>query len=742
MAGPPLPVLARLSYSIGHFLNDLCASMWFTYLLVYLHSVLGYTSGGAGVLLLVGQVADGICTPLVGYESDQSGGCGRYGRRKAWHLVGTVSVLLSFPFIFNPCLGCGKSTPEWASLFYYAPFVIIFQFGWAATQISHLALIPELVTNDHDKVELTAFRYAFTVMANIVVYGAAWLLLHFERGQPQSPGSTEQLGQHDIPVFRNLSLIVVGVGAVFSLLFHVGTKEKRSSPLREVPETTERTPLLSAAPKPPAQPLLLWKHWLREPAFYQVGLLYMTTRLIVNLSQTYIAMYLTNSLLLPKKYIATIPLVMYISGFLSSFLMKPVNKWIGRNLTYFAGVLVILVFASWVALVDRLGVLIYGAAVLLGVGSATILVTSLSMTADLIGPHTHSGAFVYGAMSFTDKVANGLAVMVIQNLHPCPSPANSVGESKKSKKKVSEQKKAKSFEETQTSKPGKRTILTRSVTYDASVSKDVESSLKQKSLSASFNKHSASYRKVFKNMAEEEELIDSFSCALQKEVPHLGRLYVTQHYLCFCYSVFLKDVKLVIPITSIANIKKANTALLVPNALSVRTLEGEKFLFVSLHLRDTAYRLLNSLCQSLQASSPVSIPPVSPGGNGSSIKGNKKSQDLSPSESQGNQQAGPGFWHTPGQAAGLNQVKVEAEEEPATLGPEKPWTQPPMMPPPAGSCPTLSTLDIVVRIYFVLMVVLLVSSGYIGLKMVELEQQLQSLGAWPEMNLESQYNES
>lgn len=32
----------------------------------------------------------------------------------------------------------------------------------------------------------------------------------------------------------------------------------------------------------------------------QVGMLYMTTRLIVNLSQTYIAMYLTYSLSLPK----------------------------------------------------------------------------------------------------------------------------------------------------------------------------------------------------------------------------------------------------------------------------------------------------------------------------------------------------------------------------------------------------------------------------------------------------------
>ena len=73
--------------------------------------------------------------------------------------TGTVCVLLSFPFIFSPCLGCGAGTPEWAALLYYGPFIVIFQFGWAATQIAHLSLIPELVTNDHEKVELTALRY-------------------------------------------------------------------------------------------------------------------------------------------------------------------------------------------------------------------------------------------------------------------------------------------------------------------------------------------------------------------------------------------------------------------------------------------------------------------------------------------------------------------------------------------------------------------------------------------------------
>ncbi|KAM3939204.1 major facilitator superfamily domain-containing protein 12 [Leptodactylus fuscus] len=404
----------KLSYATGHYLNDLCASMWFTYFLVYFHSVLSFDSFYAGVLLLVGQIADGICTPLVGYESDRHPGIRSYGRRKSWHLIGTLSVIISFPFIFNPCLGCTENTPQWVGLVYFIPFIIIFQFGWASTQISHLALIPDLAKNEHDKVELTAFRYAFTVLANISVYAIAWALLHFELSETED---AQHLGRQDIPVFRMLALIVVGVGALFSLLFHIGTKEHAN--FQRLSETDdENEDIHKQLPSSPV-PLLQWKHWLSEPSFYQVALLYMCTRLIVNLSQTYIAVYLTYSLHLPKNYIATIPLVMYVSGFVSSFLMKPVNKYIGRNITYFLGLLAIAAFSAWVALDPELSVAVYGAAVLLGSGSATILVTSLSMTADLIGPHSHSGAFVYGAMSFTDKVANGLAVVLIQSLHPC-----------------------------------------------------------------------------------------------------------------------------------------------------------------------------------------------------------------------------------------------------------------------------------------------------------------------------------
>ncbi|XP_041791637.1 major facilitator superfamily domain-containing protein 12 [Chelmon rostratus] len=412
-----LTVCRRVCYAAGHFLNDLCASMWFTYLLVYLHSVLGFQSTYAGVMLLIGQIADGVCTPLVGYESDRTTGI--YGKRKSWHLLGTVCVLVCFPFIFNPCLACDNNTPPWAQLVYFTPFIIIFQFGWAATQISHLSLIPELVSRESDKVELTAYRYAFTVVANITVYAVAWLLFHFQAQHNVDPSITDNLGQVDIPLFRTLALIMLGTGALFSLIFHVGTKEDVPAP-----GTGDRLITASASQEDLPRPVFQWKHWLKEPSFYQMAFLYMCTRLMVNLSQTYISVYLTNSLMLPKNFIAIIPLVMYVSGFVCSLAMKPLSKLIGINITYLIGLLLVFGFATWVFVDENMGAeSIYGAAVLLGAGSATVLVMSLSMTATLIGEQTQSGAFVYGSMSFTDKVANGVGVILIQSARPCSTEA-------------------------------------------------------------------------------------------------------------------------------------------------------------------------------------------------------------------------------------------------------------------------------------------------------------------------------
>lgn len=165
----------KLCYGVGHILNDLCANVWFSYLIIYMQFVVQLSATSAGFLLLMGQIADGIATPLVGIESDRTRPI-KYGRRKLWHLIGVCCVSISFPFIYIKCFGCTRNSEDYAKVIYYVPFIVIFQFGWATTQIAHLSLIPELSECEVEKVTLNALRYVITVYINMVSHYLLYLL--------------------------------------------------------------------------------------------------------------------------------------------------------------------------------------------------------------------------------------------------------------------------------------------------------------------------------------------------------------------------------------------------------------------------------------------------------------------------------------------------------------------------------------------------------------------------------------
>lgn len=398
-----LSLIRKLAYGTGHVFNDMCASMWFTYLILFFHMVLRLNNAYAGLLLLIGQVADASATPTVGYLCDKTR-C-RYGRRKIWHLAGTVMVACSFFFFWHGCLGC-RGVQIGYTVLYFSCFIILFQFGWAAVQISHLSLIPELTRDENERVGLNAIRYAFTILASLGVFVAVLLLL-------AKFSDNGRIEPDDEWLFSGMALGIVIVGLVFSMLFHLGTREPTTQAQNLLDSSEGRT--------------VRWYKWFFKPNFYIVALIYMCTRLVVNLTQVYVPLYMLDTLALHKTSVAIAPLVIFMAGFVMTLLLKTINKTIGRYFTYTLGLL-----AVWVSLVcifiypehiefgpEWQNYMIYGAMILLGAGASTLLVTSLSMVADLIGCSVGSSAFVYGVMSFADKLSNGVAIQIIQALHPC-----------------------------------------------------------------------------------------------------------------------------------------------------------------------------------------------------------------------------------------------------------------------------------------------------------------------------------
>nr|XP_046241771.1 GRAM domain-containing protein 2B isoform X2 [Scatophagus argus]XP_046241772.1 GRAM domain-containing protein 2B isoform X2 [Scatophagus argus] len=158
----------------------------------------------------------------------------------------------------------------------------------------------------------------------------------------------------------------------------------------------------------------------------------------------------------------------------------------------------------------------------------------------------------------------------------------------------------------------RKPALVRSKTFDPSmltqIQTDSDSKIDRKKFQYSqLSKSNCQYHKIFKEISKEEQLRQSYPCALQKDILYQGRMFVSDHWICFHSKVFGKDTKIAIPVMSVTHIKKTKTAILVPNALVIAT-TNDRYVFVSFLSRDNTYKILMSVCLHLEEKSPCSSP--------------------------------------------------------------------------------------------------------------------------------------
>lgn len=75
--------------------------------------------------------------------------------------TGSICVIISFPLMFIGCMGLCEHSNGFGYLIILIGLVCVFQFGWAAAQISHLAMIPELTHVEAERDELNIIRLEY-----------------------------------------------------------------------------------------------------------------------------------------------------------------------------------------------------------------------------------------------------------------------------------------------------------------------------------------------------------------------------------------------------------------------------------------------------------------------------------------------------------------------------------------------------------------------------------------------------
>ncbi|KAJ8678612.1 hypothetical protein QAD02_014399, partial [Eretmocerus hayati] len=420
LEGSIISPTTRTAFALGHVFNDLAAAMWFSYTLLFLQRVALLEPLGAGSLLLLGQVIDALMTPVFGLLVD------KYPKKKAWHVLGSAMVFVSFPVLFGSFV---TNPNRLSTMFVYVLSIMVFQTGWAAVQISHLSMIPALTSSPLIRAELTAIRYSAQVGAAVVVFVVTWIVL------PTSSAAGARLGPEDIYKFRNIVVVLCLFGSISTILFHAflkarlleasgGSSPARTSSAASVEASFQqqdggnglirngkenfgvrRSSIASASST---------SGWLSAGVLGRVALLYVASRLFITLATVYLPLYIEETAIAGRQALATVPMLSYSSSFVTALLLKYINRSCGTKTCYLLGGLTGLLAATTVEFAQSGVGTMYGVAVLIGAGSSITMVTALSITAEMIGPRTESSALVYSIVTFLDKVVTGLVVLLIE----------------------------------------------------------------------------------------------------------------------------------------------------------------------------------------------------------------------------------------------------------------------------------------------------------------------------------------
>ncbi|XP_010544514.1 PREDICTED: major facilitator superfamily domain-containing protein 12 [Tarenaya hassleriana] len=376
-------------YGVGHMLNDITASCWFTYLLLFLTQI-GLSPTDAAIVMLSGQIADGFATIFTGELID------RFGHFKIWHGAGSALVAISFSSVFGGCMPCSilHSTSSMVKTFSYSVFAAIFNVGWAATQVSHMAMVNCISLNSTSRVALTSCRNAFTMVANLSLYAIALVVFGLVKGQTLENTESQ---------YRWIAYSSITLGCCFVVIFLMGTKEPGLRIcLRENSNIQAR---------------ISWVYWFRKILYYQVAVVYVLTRLVLNVSQAYLAFFVIDDLQMVQSAKALVPAIIYISSFVVSVLLQEI-PWNGKRLKAYyctGGILWIFCGAAILLLPKSIKSFMYAISVFIGIANALMTVTAVSMQSVLIGADLSGCAFVCGSLSFLDKISCGIALYVLQS---------------------------------------------------------------------------------------------------------------------------------------------------------------------------------------------------------------------------------------------------------------------------------------------------------------------------------------
>ena len=153
------PMIQRFSYGVGNSVIEVNRQILLSFRLVFFLKVLGLSPANAGWLVLFAFSSLVVTSPLSAFLVDRVKIpvlSMKLGRKKSWHLIGSILGAVTIPLFFTPCFFCQGGQLE--TILYIAVLNFFIALSYTIVDVSHLSLLPSIAKNQKEAFGLNALR--------------------------------------------------------------------------------------------------------------------------------------------------------------------------------------------------------------------------------------------------------------------------------------------------------------------------------------------------------------------------------------------------------------------------------------------------------------------------------------------------------------------------------------------------------------------------------------------------------
>ncbi|NKB99635.1 MAG: hypothetical protein GKR90_14225 [Pseudomonadales bacterium] len=196
----------KFAFGFGQLAEGLIDGVIRILLLFYFNQVLGLSASLCGIALLIATIVDAVTDPMMGTISDNWRS--RWGRRHPFMYASVLPASGFLFLLFNPPVLTEGALFGWLTV-----FVVLTRVGQSLYHVPHLALGAELSSDFDERTQLASFRMVFGVAGSLLV--AVGFANFFA---PTDAFPNGQLNPENYPIFISFAALGVLVSILASSL--------------------------------------------------------------------------------------------------------------------------------------------------------------------------------------------------------------------------------------------------------------------------------------------------------------------------------------------------------------------------------------------------------------------------------------------------------------------------------------------------------------------------------------------